>query len=214
MPSKELLNISLPALKRLPVYYNFLKSQEKEGVETITAPAIAKALKLVPIQVRKDIANTGITGKPKTGYGIKELLRAIEDFMGWTNTYDAIIVGTGDLGRALLGYEAFKTYGLNIVKAFDNDPNKVGKLFHNKEIHHVDELETCCKRLDVKTGIITVPAENAQEVAERMIKSGIIAIWNFAPAILDLPEGIIYQQGDIGISLSVLKKKLFDKLNR
>lgn len=214
MQSKELLNISLPALKRLPVYYNFLKEIEKQDIVTITAPAIAKALKLVPIQVRKDISNTGITGKPKTGYVVKELIRAIEDFLGWSNTYDTILVGTGDLGRALLGYDAFKTYGLNIIKAFDKDPTKVGKLFHNKEIHHIDDLEKCCKRLDVKTGIITVPAENAQEVAERMIASGILAIWNFAPAILDLPEGIIFQQGDIGISLSVLKKKLFDKLNR
>ncbi len=119
MSNQELKTAPEPTLRRLPPYYQFLKELQHHHQGPISCTRIAEAFKLDPTQVRKDIAATGIVGKPRVGYEIGELIKAIEDFMGWSNVTDAFLAGAGNLGSALLGYEGFADYGLNIVAAFD-----------------------------------------------------------------------------------------------
>lgn len=198
-----------PTLRRLPVYYQYLKKLHNEGkADFISATQIGNDLNIIPIQVRKDLEITEVTGKPKLGYNITELIKRIEDFLGWNNVTDAFLVGAGNLGSALLGYNGFKEYGLNIVAGFDDDENKVGKEICGKMIFHVEKLPEMVRRMGIKIGILTVPAPYAQEVANNMIKAGIRAIWNFTHVKLTVPPNIIVQHENLAASLVVLSKRL------
>jgi redox-sensing transcriptional repressor len=169
---------------------------------------MARALDLDPTQVRKDIEATGIVGKPKVGYSLPALIRWIEDFLGWSNSKDAFLVGAGSLGSALLGYNKFRQFGLNIIAAFDTDPNKVGQQIHGKEVLHLDRLPNLAQRMYIHLGVITTPAGAAQKVADLMAEAGIRAIWNFAPVHLRLPDSIILQNEDLYHSLASLSFRL------
>jgi redox-sensing transcriptional repressor len=160
------------------------------------------------VQVRKDLQYTGIIGKPKTGYSVSELIQAIESFLGWNNVTEAFLVGAGNLGTALLGHERFSKFGMRIVAAFDTDPNKVGKWIHEKAILPLEELDDLARRMSIHLGIITTPAETAQAVADEMVKAGILAIWNFAPVRLKVPENIFVHNEDLYSSLASLSWKL------
>ncbi|MCX7965977.1 MAG: redox-sensing transcriptional repressor Rex [Syntrophorhabdaceae bacterium] len=209
---KDLQNIKPipePTLRRLPVYYQYLKKIHNERkVDFISATQIGNELKIIPIQVRKDLEITEITGRPKLGYNVTELIKRIEDFLGWNNVTDAFLVGAGNLGSALLGYNGFKEYGLNIVAGFDDDENKVGREIGGKMIFHVDRLPEMIRRMGIKIGILTVPAAYAQDVANTMIKAGIRAIWNFTHIKLNVPANIIVQHENLAASLVVLSKRL------
>lgn len=209
MPRK-INTVSEATIKRLPSYYHYLNEVYGDN-ENVSAAQIGKALNLKSIQVRKDIAATGIIGKPKTGYNREELKQSIKDFLGWSRKEEAVLIGCGHLGAALLGYHGFKKYGFEIVMAFDSDENKVGTEIHGKEVFPVEKLTSIpkyCSLMKVYIGIIAVPAEHAQKAADMLIQSGIKAIWNFAPAALDVPENIIVQQQDMTDSLALLSKKL------
>src|SRR6476661_1951692 len=120
--SSRLKGIPEASLRRLPEYYHVLQAMEATSVESVSCSTIARELGLDPTQVRKDIEATGIVGRPKVGYPLVSLKRWIEHFLGWNNTKDAFLAGAGSLGRALLGYEKFRQFGLNIAAAFDVDP--------------------------------------------------------------------------------------------
>lgn len=198
-----------PTLRRLPVYYQYLKKVHKEGkIDFISATQIGNDLNIIPIQVRKDLEITEITGRPKLGYNVTELIKGIEDFLGWNNITDAFLVGAGNLGSALLGYNGFMEYGVNIIAGFDNDEKKVGTEIAGKKILHVDKLPDMVKRMGIKIGILTVPAFCAQEVADLMVDAGIKAIWNFTHVKISAPPGVIIQHENLAASLVVLSKKL------
>lgn len=211
--SYELRMVPEPSLRRLPVYLHYLKGQAEKGVLEISTTAISNALRLDATQVRKDLAYTGIAGKPKVGYEVELLISAIEDFLNWNNLTDAFLIGAGNLGLAMLGYGHFRQYGINIVAAFDNDPTKVGKEFHGVTILHNNKLIDLAKRMHIHIGILTVPASEAQCAAEMMVQGGIDAIWNFAPVSLELPENVIVENAQFSTSLAVLTRKLAEKLN-
>jgi len=158
--------------------------------------------------VRKDLQTTGIVGKPKVGYYIPALIEAIEHLLGWDNVTDAFLVGAGNLGAALMGYEGFREHGLNIVAAFDVDPRKVGRMLHDKQVLHLDRFADLAARMHIHIGIITVPEQYAQEVADLMVLSGIKAIWNFAPADVHVPAGVIVENVRLSASLAVLSTRL------
>lgn len=201
--------ISRQTLKRLPYYLNYLKELKREGVIRVASPHIAAVFEASDIQVRKDLAAVSSNpGKPKAGFIVSELIDDIEKFLGCRNTNDAILVGAGSLGTALLAYNGFQSYGLNIVAAFDCDEAKVGKEINGKRVFSLDKLGDLCKRLNIHIGIITVPAEIAQEVCDLLIESGIKAIWNFAPARLKVPEGILVQNENMAESLAILSQHL------
>ena len=201
MQYKEL---SKAVLKRLPGYLSYLKSLPEDAPEYISATTIASALNRGEVQVRKDLAVVSKAGKPKVGYPRADLVENISRYLCYDNTTDAILVGAGKLGGALLGYSGFATYGLNILAAFDTAP--VSDV--DKPVYPMEELENFCREHNVHMGIITVPAEYAQPVCDRLIRCGIKAIWNFAPVHLDVPQSTLVQNENMATSLAVLSMHL------
>lgn len=205
---KETITIPEPTLKRLPRYIDILRNLKGKGEEYVSSSFIASALDLDPIQVRKDLSITGIVGKPKLGFEVTELLQSLLNALNWNNKNEAFLVGTGSLGSALLGYKGFKEYGLEIVAAFDNDPKKIGKRINGIKILPVGKLTEMAERMHIHLGIITAPAEAAQEIADMLIEGGVIGIWNFAPVHLKVPANIIVENAQLSQSLAVLTHKL------
>ncbi len=200
--------ISKSVLKRLPGYLNYLKNMPEDAPLHISATALANALGMGEVQVRKDLALVSDGGRPKIGYLRESLIEDIEQFLGYDNTTDAVLMGAGRLGCALLGYSGFAEYGLNILAAFDVDPSKEGTDESGKPILHIDKLASFCKSRKVLMGIITVPANHAQEVADKLVECGIKAIWNFAPTHLEAPENILIQNHNMATNLAVLSMHL------
>ncbi|MFZ5951482.1 MAG: redox-sensing transcriptional repressor Rex [Candidatus Rifleibacteriota bacterium] len=204
----QIIGIPEPTIRRLPLYYHYLKTLITRGREQVSCTHIGKDLDLDPTQIRKDLAFTGMRGQPKIGYNISELIKTIENFFGWNRIDEAFLVGAGNLGKALLGYEGFGNYGFKIIAAFDQNPDLTGSQFHGKEILPMAKLPGLAKRLQVKLGVITVPEAAAQEVADIIVKCGIIGIWNFAPISLKVPPGVFVENETIASGLAVLTKKL------
>lgn len=210
---KDYSAISIQALWRLPYYLNFIKSLDEEKYSSISAPVIAKALNLNEVQVRKDLAAVSQRGgKPKTGFDIKELIKDLEEFLGYNNVDEAILVGVGHLGKALLSYKGFEDYGLKIVIGFDNDENIIGTNVGGKQILGLDKMKDLCWRMGVNIGIIAVPAEQAQKVCDMLVEVGIRAIWNFAPVHLNVPEYVLVQNENLAASLAILSKNLKEEM--
>ncbi len=208
----KLQSISTQTLHRIPLYLNYLRSLPKDGAENISATAIAEALGLNDVQVRKDLAQVSSGGRPKIGYITKRLIADIEEFMGYNDTRSAIVAGAGNLGRALFSYGGFSEYGLELVAAFDVDEALIGTSIAGKPVLSFDKMKDLCQRMNIRIGIITVPSEAAQQVCDQMVESGILAIWNFAPVHLSVSEDVLVRYENIACSLAVLAKRLNDKL--
>lgn len=204
MEKKE---ISKPVLKRLPGYLSYLKNIPDSASPYISATTLAHALGMGEVQVRKDLAVVSDGGRPKVGYVRERLIEDIEQFLGYDNTDHAVLIGAGKLGQALLDYEGFDAYGLNIMAAFDKQP-AMAHTDKGKPIMHMDMLECFCRSNRIRMGIITVPSECAQEVCDRLIAGGIKAIWNFAPVHLEVPSNILVQNENMATSLAVLSMHL------
>lgn len=200
--------IAEASLRRLPVYHHLLEEMMIAGAPFISCSVIGRALNLDPTQVRKDIEATGIVGKPKVGYPLSALVHRIEDFLGWSNTKDAVLAGAGSLGNALLGYQKFRQFGINIVAAFDTDAEKLGTSIHGKEVLPLEQLRDFTHERHIHLGIIATPSTAAQSVADLMVAGGIRAIWNFAPVHLRVPDLVILQNEDLYPSLASLSFKL------
>lgn len=200
--------VSQPTVRRLPLYLRILKKAESGNVENISSTYIARELQLESIQVRKDLASMGITGQPGIGFTVKSLITAIEHFLGWDNPTDAFIIGAGNLGAALAGYEGFGEYNLNIIAAFDIDLSKVGSVICGKKVFHMDRLVEHIQRMGVKIAILTLPAISAQSVTDLMVNAGIKAIWNFTPLKLTVPKDVFVERVDLAASLAVLSNKV------
>ena len=203
----ERKEISKSVLKRLPGYLAYLKTLPDTGSPYISATALANALGMGEVQVRKDLAMVSDGGWPKIGYNRLALIDDIEQFLGYDNTTDAVLIGAGKLGQALLGYSGFEAYGLNILAAFDVKPMAE----HTEEgtpVYPMEQLERFFKSNKVLMAIITVPAVHAQGVCDRLIACGIKAIWNFAPTHLEVPDHILVQNENMATSLAVLSMHL------
>jgi len=203
----EKKQISKSVLKRLPGYLAYLKNMPENAPTHISATALANALGMGEVQVRKDLAMVSDGGRPKIGYLRESLIDDIEQFLGYDNTTDAVLIGAGKLGQALMAYKGFDDYGLNILAAFDTNPEKE-RTDEGKPIYHIDKLSHFCRNHKVLMGIITVPAESAQQAADRLIAVGVKAIWNFAPTHLEVPVGILVQTENMATSLAVLSVHL------
>jgi redox-sensing transcriptional repressor len=199
-----------PTLKRLPGYLYFLEQVKEEGVINISAPTIGKELDLDPTQVVKDLAVTGVKGKPRVGYNTYELIHALEEFLGFNKINEAFLVGAGNLGSALMAYQEHQSLGLKILAAFDIDPNKIGKTVGGIHVLEYNKLFHLSGRLNVKIGILTTPNHVAQEVAEDLVNCGVKAIWNFTSAKLSLPGEIIVQNTSMSSYAAVLLRRLND----
>lgn len=198
--------ISVQALQRLPQYLQYLKTLPDAA--NISARALGAALGYGEIQVRKDLASVSDGGRPKLGYVVGELRHDIAVALGYDNVNDAVLVGAGRLGRALLSYEGFSDYGLNIVAAFDADFDVCGRDESGKQVFPLEKLPDLCRRMKIEIGIITVPAAAAQSVCDLLCQSGIRAVWNFAPAHVTVPQGVLLKNENMAASLAVLSQHL------
>lgn len=199
--------ISKAVLKRLPGYVAYLRSLPEGESVHISATALANALGMGEVQVRKDLAMVSDGGRPKVGYHRESLIEDIEQFLGYDNTTEAVLIGAGKLGQALLGYSGFDAYGLNIRAAFDIRPTS-GRAAGEKPVYPMEQLQSFCKNNKVLMGIITVPVSHAQTVCDQLIACGIKAIWNFAPTHLEVPPNILVQNENMATSLAVLSMHL------
>ncbi len=204
---EENIHISEASLRRLPGYLRTLKDKKENGITNISSTVLANDLDLNPIQVRKDLALVSKSnGKPGVGFNIDELIYDLEDFLNINNITDAIVVGAGKLGSALMNYNGFDK-SINILMAFDNDKAKCD----NKKIFNINKMEDLIRRMNIHIGIITVPKESAQDVCDMMIRSGVKAIWNFAPIRLRVNKDVIVKNEDLSASLLVLLNLLKGK---
>ena len=196
-------DIPVTSLQRLPVYLNYLKTLG-DGEKFISSGAIARALNMGEVLVRKDLAFTAAEGKTRVGYLKEELISALEDYLGCNSPKNAVIFGAGELGSALLSYGGFANYGINVVAAFDNDEAKIGKEISGKSVLSAEAAKAEIKRLSVKLAVICVPAKHAQEVADILVECGVKAILNFAPVLLKVPEGFHVRNIDLAANLAIL----------
>ena len=203
-------NLSRQALKRLPVYMSYLKTLEKMETEYVSSAAVAQALDLNDVQVRKDLAAVcKSSGIPKKGFAVRDLINGISDFLGYGSGNDAILIGAGNLGMALMSYRGFDNYGINIVAAFDTRP----EVIDNERVYELSQIKEICKKHDIKIGIITVPVDSAQRVCDMLVESGILAIWNFAPTHIKAPANILVQNENMASSLALLSNHLRQKMS-
>ena len=199
--------ISKATLGRLPSYLEFLRNLPPDKVPYISATAVAKHLGLGEVQVRKDLAAVSGAGKSKLGYVTAELVEKLENCLGCNRLTSAVLVGAGRLGRALLQYDEFEKYGVKISAAFDSNERAIS-LGTKTEILPMNQFEYFCKTQNIKLGIITVGEGSAQAVCDQMVKTGITAIWNFAPCKLNVPAGILLQNENLALSLAHLNNQL------
>jgi len=205
--------MSILLYNRLLSYLRFMKQLPEGSPDNISSTVISAALGVHDVQVRKDLAVVSDRGKPKIGYITKSLIADMEHFLGHDNYTDAVLVGTGNLGKAFLSYENFKRYGLKIVAAFDSAPQLVGTGIDEVQILEAEKIANICERLNIRIGIITVPAFCAQKVCDQLVAGGVRAIWNFAPITLNVPPHIIVKNEDMAASLAVLTRQLADNIS-
>ena len=195
------------SLQRLPIYLNYLKSLP-EGDKYISSGAIAAALGMGEVLVRKDLAYTSSSGRPKVGYVRAELIAAIEEYLGCNKKKNAVLVGVGGLGSALLSYGGFSKYGIDIVEAFDSYPEKIGTTVGGKAVRGDDELASAVNKYGALLAIVAVPAVAAQQVCDCLAASGVKGILNFAPVQLKAPENVVVRNIDVAASLAILASLL------
>lgn len=205
-----MVKIPTSTLKRLPQYLEVLKQLKRAGLKEVSATKISVFADIHQTLVRKDIAYTNISPS-KTGYKTESLQFAIEELLNWNDTSASFLVGVGHLGSALLGYQEFSQRGLTIVSAFDNDPSLIGTVVHGVPVYSALDFTAMALKERIRIGIITVPPESAQLIADIMVHSGIKAIWNFTPHKIIVPPDIIVEYVDMFASLAVLSRRLAEK---
>ena len=192
-------------LKRLPVYLNYLKNLPEDS-SNVSATAMARALNLGDVQVRKDLAKIS-TGRRRTGRNRQQLVQDIEAYLNFTEETGTIVVGAGKLGRALLDYSGFEKAGFNVMAGFDIEPS-MDISEGGKPIYPLRRLEYFCKHYDVHIGVIAVPEESAQSVCDILVANGIQAIWNFSPVHLRVPDDVVVQSENLAVSLNALRARM------
>ena len=204
----ERSNVTKATLGRLPQYLQFLNGLPPGQYDHISATTIAKMLSLGEVQVRKDLAAVSGLGKPKVGYRTSELIKDLEDALGCKKLTPAILVGAGKLGRALLDYNGFEEYGVQITAAFDCNEQVLRMNNTSKEILPIRSLKKYCSENGIRIGIITVGSGSAQDVCDQMLEAGITAIWNFAPCQLKVPDNVLFKQEILALSLAHLNSQI------
>ena len=194
----------LPTIRRYPIYLRCIREMTAAGELHISSAVVAEKLGLDPVLTRKDLAMAGVPGKPRRGYPAKKLQDALSHALGWDNTTDAVLIGAGSLGNALLGYSGFEEQNLSIIVAFDSNPGLLGLALHGVKVRPMEDLPRFVKRMKIKLGILTVPNAAAQSCADQLVAAGIRGIWNFSSIQLEVPQGVVVQNVDLAQSLAIL----------
>ena len=206
---KEADKVPEPTLRRLPWYLSNIKLMKEKGEQYVSSTQISKEINIDASQIAKDLSYVNISGRTRVGYNIDALIEVLESFLGFTNMHKAFLFGVGSLGAALLRDSGLHHFGLEIVAAFDVNPELVGKDLNGIPIFHSDDFETKMKEYDVNIGVLTVPIEIAQKITDTMVAGGIKAVWNFTPFRIRVPENIVVQNTSLYAHLAVM----FNRLN-
>ncbi|HHT20720.1 MAG TPA: redox-sensing transcriptional repressor Rex [Tissierellia bacterium] len=185
-------DISMAVIRRLPKYHRYLSEMMERGVDRISSKELSEIIGFSASQIRQDFNNFGEFGQQGYGYNVQDLFREINTIIGLDHTYSVIIIGAGNLGGALANY-GFQALGFDIISLFDNDPKKIGKSLSDVEIRDINILETYMSQQPIDIAIITTPVHVAQDIADRLIISGVRSIWNFTPKDLVVPEDLIVE---------------------
>ena len=185
---KEADKVPEPTLRRLPWYLSNIKLMKEKGEQYVSSTQISKEINIDASQIAKDLSYVNISGRTRVGYNIDALIEVLESFLGFTNMHKAFLFGVGSLGAALLRDSGLHHFGLEIVAAFDVNPELVGKDLNGIPIFHSDDFEAKMKEYDVNIGVLTVPINIAQEITDKMVDGGIKAVWNFTPFRIRVPE--------------------------
>ena len=206
---KEADKVPEPTLRRLPWYLSNIKLMKEKGEQYVSSTQISKEINIDASQIAKDLSYVNISGRTRVGYNIAALIEVLESFLGFTNMHKAFLFGVGSLGAALLRDSGLHHFGLEIVAAFDVNPELVGKDLNGIPIFHSDDFEAKMKEYDVNIGVLTVPINIAQEITDKMVDGGIKAVWNFTPFRIRVPENIVVQNTSLYAHLAVM----FNRLN-
>ena len=206
---KYMDNVPAPTLKRLPWYLSSAKLMRERGELYVSSTQISKQISIDASQVAKDLSFVKLAGRPRVGYEINALISVLEDFLGFTSLHKAFLFGVGSLGGALLQDSGLRHFGLEIVAAFDVQPELVGTEVNGIPVYHSDEFLKIMERENVNIGILTVPINMAQEITDKMVAGGIKAVWNFTPFRIRVPENIVVQNTSLYAHLAVM----FNRLN-
>ena len=206
---KEADKVPEPTLRRLPWYLSNIKLMKDKGEQYVSSTQISKEINIDASQIAKDLSYVNISGRTRVGYNIDALIEVLESFLGFTNMHKAFLFGVGSLGAALLRDSGLHHFGLEIVAAFDVNPELVGKDLNGIPIYHSDDFEAKMKEYDVNIGVLTVPINIAQEITDKMVDGGIKAVWNFTPFRIRVPENIVVQNTSLSAHLAVM----FNRLN-
>ena len=206
---KEADKVPEPTLRRLPWYLSNIKLMKEKGEQYVSSTQISKEINIDASQIAKDLSYVNISGRTRVGYNIDALIEVLESFLGFTNMHKAFLFGVGSLGAALLRDSGLHHFGLEIVAAFDVNPELVGKDLNGIPIFHSDDFEAKMKEYDVNIGVLTVPINIAQEITDKMVDGGIKAVWNFTPFRIRVPENIVVQNTSLYAHFAVM----FNRLN-
>lgn len=209
IPYRQKIKVPEPTLRRLPWYLSNVRLMKKRGEKYVSSTQLSKETNIDSSQIAKDLSYVNISGKTRVGYEVEALICVLEDFLGFTKMHKAFLFGVGSLGGALLRDTGLTHFGLEIVGAFDINPKIVGKKINGIPIYHTDEFIKRVEDSEVNIGVLTVPIEIAQDIADYMVEGGIQAIWNFTPFRIRVPEDIVVQNTSLYAHLAVM----FNRLN-
>jgi redox-sensing transcriptional repressor len=193
-----------PAVRRLSLYLRQLEAFSQKGRRTVSSKQLGASLNLTDAQVRKDLAYFGQFGHPGIGYRVDELIAQVKHILGTDKLSNVLLVGAGNLGRALSAYHGFDAKGFRLVAVFDNDSAKVGQQHGDFSVQPMSQLREVVAKLNIRLGIIAVPADVAQEVADQLIAAGIRGLLNFAPVSLHVPADVAINAVDLAVQLEQL----------
>ncbi len=197
-----------PTIRRLPWYLAYLKSLKNQGESHVSSTTIAKVINVTSTQIAKDLSHLNISGKTRVGYDVNELVDVLEDFLGFNTKRTSVLFGVGSLGAALLSDSGLEQFGLKIYAGFDVNPSLINTEVFGIPVYHSDAFCEINKTLKAEIGILTVPPEHAQQVAEKMIAGGVKAIWNFTPFRIRVPENVVLQNTSLYAHLAVMYNRL------
>ncbi len=198
----------IPTLRRLPGYLNYFKSLKINNVEYVSSSRIAAVFNMDSTLVTKDLSHTGIKGRTKVGYNVVQLIESIISFLDFNTCEEAFLFGAGNLGRALINYEALNQYGMKIVAGFDVDPKVINTSIKGVKIYNLDYFRDLSQKQKARIAIITTPESHAQEIADLVVAWGIKAIWNFTPQSIKVPDNVIVENTSVYADLAVLLNRL------
>ncbi|MGM0548480.1 MAG: redox-sensing transcriptional repressor Rex [Bacillota bacterium] len=200
MKSRE--NIPKATIERLPLYYRCLDKMDTfEEVEVVSSKDLGGKLGIPSTQVRKDLSYYGEFGRRGVGYNVNELKTSVGKILGVDRIWPAVLAGAGHLGHALVNYKTFTTMGFEITHVLDNDSTKIGTKINERQVEDIKKMEAIIKENEIKLGVISVPTDAAQDVADQMVAAGIKAIWNFAPTRLYVPDDVDVKNEDLAVGI-------------